>query len=65
MEFESQLALMSERITWLENENIRLKAKKVRIVKIPSTDYDSIKEELSKSKFSILFNLQRKLKSDE
>ena len=50
MEFESQLALMSARITRLENENIRLKAEKSRIiervVEITPTDYDSLKEKL-------------------
>ena len=50
MKFESQLALLSDRITRLENENIRLKAEKSRIVKrvveITPTDYDSLKEKL-------------------
>ena len=50
MEFESQLALMSDRITRLENENIRLKAEKSRIVErivetLP-TDYEAIKDKL-------------------
>ena len=50
MEFESQLSLLNDRITRLENENIRLKAEKSRIVErivetLP-TDYESIKDKL-------------------
>lgn len=50
MEFESKLALLNDRIARLESKNFSLKNEKSRIferiVEIPPTDYESIKDKL-------------------